>query len=60
LAWPFDLIERLGNKLPEAPILFCWPAFVVVAGSAFGAAHLCAERVVRSRERKIGHNQSLR
>jgi hypothetical protein len=60
LAWPFDLIERLGNKLPEAPILSCWPAFFVVAGSALGAAHLRAERVVQSRERKIGHDQSLR
>jgi p-aminobenzoyl-glutamate transporter AbgT len=29
LARPFDLIERLGNKLPEAPTLSCWPAFFV-------------------------------
>jgi aminobenzoyl-glutamate transport protein len=33
-----DLIERLGNKLPEPPILFCWLAFFVVLGSAIGAA----------------------
>jgi p-aminobenzoyl-glutamate transporter AbgT len=33
-----DLIERLGNKLPEPPILFCWLAFFVVLGSALGAA----------------------
>jgi len=33
-----DLIERLGNKLPEPPILFCWLSFFVVVGSAFGAA----------------------
>jgi hypothetical protein len=34
LAWLFDLIERLGNPLPEAPILCGWPAFFVVSGSA--------------------------
>jgi len=33
-----DLIERLGNKLPEPPILFGWLAFFVVLGSAIGAA----------------------
>jgi aminobenzoyl-glutamate transport protein len=33
-----DQIERLGNKLPEPPILFCWLAFFVVVGSAIGAA----------------------
>ena len=33
-----DAIERLGNKLPEPPILFCWLALFVVAGSAIGAA----------------------
>ncbi len=33
-----DQIERLGNKLPEPPILFCWLAFFVVLGSALGAA----------------------
>jgi aminobenzoyl-glutamate transport protein len=33
-----DVIERLGNKLPEPPILFCWLAFFVVLGSAIGAA----------------------
>jgi aminobenzoyl-glutamate transport protein len=33
-----DLIERLGNKLPEPPILFGWLAFFVVLGSALGAA----------------------
>ncbi|MEY2920391.1 MAG: hypothetical protein RL261_1696, partial [Pseudomonadota bacterium] len=33
-----DRIERLGNKLPEPPILFCWLAFCVVVGSALGAA----------------------
>jgi aminobenzoyl-glutamate transport protein len=33
-----DRIERLGNKLPEPPILFCWLAFFVVIGSALGAA----------------------
>jgi aminobenzoyl-glutamate transport protein len=33
-----DLIERLGNKLPEPPILFCWLALFVVLGSWFGAA----------------------
>jgi len=49
LAWLFDLIERLGNKLPEAPILSCWCAFFVVAGSALGAAQLRAEKVVPSR-----------
>jgi hypothetical protein len=29
LAWLFDLIERLGNPLPETPILCGWPAFFV-------------------------------
>jgi aminobenzoyl-glutamate transport protein len=33
-----DQIERLGNKLPEPPILFCWLALFVVLGSAAGAA----------------------
>jgi aminobenzoyl-glutamate transport protein len=33
-----DLVERLGNKLPEPPILFCWLAFFVVVGSAIGSA----------------------
>ena len=33
-----DLIERLGNRLPEPPILFCWLALIVVLGSSFGAA----------------------
>ena len=32
-----DAIERLGNKLPEPPILFCWLALFVVLGSALGA-----------------------
>ena len=27
-----DLIERLGNKLPEPPILFCWLALFVARG----------------------------
>ena len=33
-----DAIERLGNKLPEPPILFCWLALFVIAASALGAA----------------------
>jgi aminobenzoyl-glutamate transport protein len=33
-----DLIERLGNKLPEPPILFCWLALLAVLGSAIAAA----------------------
>ncbi|MFO1395030.1 MAG: AbgT family transporter [Steroidobacteraceae bacterium] len=35
---PLDVIERLGNRLPEPPILFCWLALFVVLGSALGAA----------------------
>jgi len=33
-----DAIERLGNRLPEPPILFCWLALIVIVLSAVGAA----------------------
>lgn len=33
-----DSIERLGNRLPEPPILFCWLALIVIVFSAVGAA----------------------
>jgi aminobenzoyl-glutamate transport protein len=33
-----DGIERVGNKLPEPPILFCWLALAVIVFSAVGAA----------------------
>ena len=33
-----DSIERLGNRLPEPPILFCWLALIVIVFSAVGTA----------------------
>jgi aminobenzoyl-glutamate transport protein len=33
-----DAIERLGNKLPEPPILFCWLALIVIIVAAVGSA----------------------
>jgi aminobenzoyl-glutamate transport protein len=33
-----DTIERIGNKLPEPPILFCWLALIVIVVAAIGAA----------------------
>lgn len=33
-----DAIERLGNKLPEPAILFCWLALIVIVVAAIGSA----------------------
>jgi len=33
-----DAIERLGNRLPEPPILFSWMALIVIVVSAVGSA----------------------
>jgi aminobenzoyl-glutamate transport protein len=33
-----DTIERIGNRLPEPPILFCWLALIVIVVAAIGAA----------------------
>ena len=54
-----DQIERLGSKLPEPPILFCWLAFFVVLGSALGAAVVTPARLLTPVIVFLGANSSV-